>query len=581
MSCIAGPSRFAIRQTTSSVFPVLSRVTLVDRKWPPTRPLRRPVTTSRPKQDKPKSQPRYNFNTSLNFTEEPDPDHVNYRRVTASDLAKHEEPPTRVKMLVRDFIDDSLYNPHYGYFSKNATIFTPPQEEGYDFTSFRDTAAFSEAVADRYESYNLVPTEQSGLGRQVWHTPTELFKPYYAQALISAILKEYKLYHYPHQDLIIYEVGAGNGSFMLDSLRFIRDHHPDIFIKTKYRVIEISQALAKVQRDRARKAGFRNVVEVINEDVFNWQGGEDKSCFVIALEVFDNFAHDMIRYDIQTLQPLQATVSIDSFNNFTLLYEPISDPLLQRVLQYKHLLSPSSSTSPPLHPLLLRSPLLRSIWSTLPFGPNLSQPDFIPTKAILFLERLRARLPAHRLLVADFDALPEAVIGRNGPVVQTRYGSSMVPCETFLVKQGYFDIFFPTDFSLLRNIYSLIMNSPPHLPISKIHSSTSLHLNPSPNPTSNQTNIKILPQSMKPSRHSNPPNVEPPSPAVEWSSQTIIPFFTPHRLTGVQGFRRRQVGIHTHSDFLLKYGRDVVDHTKVKDGSNVMLSMYDNSRVMF
>lgn len=33
-----------------------------------------------------------------------------YRRVTATDLANYREPPTRVKMLVRDFIDDSLYN---------------------------------------------------------------------------------------------------------------------------------------------------------------------------------------------------------------------------------------------------------------------------------------------------------------------------------------------------------------------------------------------------------------------------------------------------------------------------------------
>jgi hypothetical protein len=30
--------------------------------------------------------------------------------VTAADLANYREPPTKVKMLVRDFIDDSLYN---------------------------------------------------------------------------------------------------------------------------------------------------------------------------------------------------------------------------------------------------------------------------------------------------------------------------------------------------------------------------------------------------------------------------------------------------------------------------------------
>lgn len=80
----------------------------------------------------------------------------------------------------------------------------------------------------------------------------------------------------------------------------------------------------------------------------------------------------------------------------------------------------------------------------MPFAPNLSAPDFLPTKAVLFAEKLREKLPGHRLLMADFDELPDAVEGRNGPVVQTRYGNSMIPCETFLVKQGYFDIFFPT-----------------------------------------------------------------------------------------------------------------------------------------
>lgn len=42
--------------------------------------------------------------------------HANYRKVTAAELRSRKEPPTKVKMLVRDFIDDSLYNvrlPHF------------------------------------------------------------------------------------------------------------------------------------------------------------------------------------------------------------------------------------------------------------------------------------------------------------------------------------------------------------------------------------------------------------------------------------------------------------------------------------
>lgn len=158
----------------------------------------------------------------------------------------------------------------------------------------------------------------------------------------------------------------------------------------------------------------------------------------------------MIRYDIRTLEPLQGIVSIDRSGDFSLLYEPLTDPLLRRVLAYRRLLPPSPLTAPTLPSPLLRSPLLRSLYTSMPFAPNLSAPDWIPTKATYFLERLRDRLPNHRLMVADFDSLPEAVEGRSGPVVQTRYGGSMVPCETFLVKQGYFDIFFPTGMSSLH-----------------------------------------------------------------------------------------------------------------------------------
>jgi hypothetical protein len=152
----------------------------------------------------------------------------------------------------------------------------------------------------------------------------------------------------------------------------------------------------------------------------------------------------MIRYDVETLVPMQAVVVIDAAGEFTLLYEPVNDPLLQRCFEYRSLLPPSPSTQPTVSKALSMLPFLRSAMKNLPFSANLSKPDFIPSKAVLFLERLRAQLPQHRLLVADFSELPDAVKGRNGPVVQTRVRREMVPCETFLVKQGYFDIFFPT-----------------------------------------------------------------------------------------------------------------------------------------
>lgn len=322
---------------------------------------------------------------------------------------------------------------------------------------------------------------------------------------------------------------------MVDTLKFLRDEHPEIFARTKYRIIEISAALAKIQVERAASEGFKNV-EVINQDIFKWQGGNNNPCFVVALEVFDNFAHDMIRYEMSTLQPMQAVVAIDQGGDFTLMYEPLHDPLLRRVMAYRRLLPPSPATQPPLSKPLLASQALRTVYTQMPFAPNLSPADFIPSKAVAFLERLRDQLPAHRLLVADFDMLPDAAPGRNGPVVQTRFQGSMVPCETFLVKQGYFDIFFPTDFELLRDTYSLIMNSP-----------------------ARRTDSSETPT--KPSRLGSD-------------------FFS--AATGVRGFRRRAIGVYTQPDFILKYGgKEAIEKTTTRDGMCAMLTMYNNAKVLF
>ena len=121
---------------------------------------------------------KFNFNPEVAFSADVSQEYLSYPLVTSNDLAKSfTAPPTRVRMLVRDFIEDALYNPHYGYFSKQVTIFTPPGEEneGFDFSSFKDTTQFETAVARRYvECGSLSETE--GPGRQIWHTPTELFK---------------------------------------------------------------------------------------------------------------------------------------------------------------------------------------------------------------------------------------------------------------------------------------------------------------------------------------------------------------------------------------------------------------------
>lgn len=97
-----------------------------------------------------------------------------YRRLTSKDAAGEKTPPKCARMLVRDFIDDSLYNPSYGYFSKKAYIFSPA--ENINFNEIRDSYAFMNHLSELYKEVEGEYNDVNDIARQVWHTPTELFK---------------------------------------------------------------------------------------------------------------------------------------------------------------------------------------------------------------------------------------------------------------------------------------------------------------------------------------------------------------------------------------------------------------------
>lgn len=127
---------------------------------------------SRKRRDPSEPTDKWNYNANP-FDGQIGDDPKEFRLVTANTLEKETKPPVGVKMLVRDFIEDSLYNPNYGYFPKQATIFNA-KEKTFDFANLRDSAEFQEEVAEKYLSTYGV--DQDGPGRQLWHTPTELFK---------------------------------------------------------------------------------------------------------------------------------------------------------------------------------------------------------------------------------------------------------------------------------------------------------------------------------------------------------------------------------------------------------------------
>lgn len=351
-------------------------------------------------------------------------------------LRTRTDRPRRVKMLLRDFIEDSLYNPSYGYFSKQAVIFSPG--EPFDFPALANEEAFHTEVGKRYTAFeDELDEKEYDETRQLWHTPTELFRPHYGEAIARYMVANYKLSSYPYHDLLIYEMGAGRGTLMLNVLDYIRQADPDVYARTKFKIIEVSTALASLQAQQLKRTaaskGHADKVTIINKSIFDWDVYEPSPCFFLALEVFDNFAHDMIRYDLNTAQPLQGIVLVDAAGEFYEFETQELDPVAARFLELRDAACGRRATHATGHPLS-GSRALRKLKSSLPFAPNLSVPEYIPTRLMAFFDVLRDYFPAHKLVASDFHALPQAVVGHNAPVVQTRYQRRMVPVSTALVR---------------------------------------------------------------------------------------------------------------------------------------------------
>lgn len=195
----------------------------------------------------------------------------------------------KVTLPVSDFINDRLYHPKGGYFSKTNN------QLGY----LKEPIPFQDLFG--YEDYTKVLHER--YPENAWLTPSEIFKPYYGMSIANYIDFQLKQYeethsHVKNQSLKIIEGGAGNGSAASSILNYFKLYRPKIYKNMNYKIVEISQPMVDRCKTELRKQHGelldRGQIEIVRESIVSYPKRDNDIVFVLLLEVLDNMPHDRV-----------------------------------------------------------------------------------------------------------------------------------------------------------------------------------------------------------------------------------------------------------------------------------------------
>ena len=68
----------------------------------------------------------------------------------------------------------------------------------------------------------------------------------------------------------------------MDILNYLQEEYPDVYERTRYNVIEISDSLVQLQK---RKLKAHPCAKVTHKSIFHWKTKEPAPCFFVAMEV--------------------------------------------------------------------------------------------------------------------------------------------------------------------------------------------------------------------------------------------------------------------------------------------------------
>jgi len=93
---------------------------------------------------------------------------------------KYANTTTAQPVLLREYLQDSLYNRTRGYFSTKAQLFSPPDPQQLPFNDM-------ESAKDYYKYLSKLHKENPG----AWKTPSSIFGPLYCNAIAEYIVQQH------------------------------------------------------------------------------------------------------------------------------------------------------------------------------------------------------------------------------------------------------------------------------------------------------------------------------------------------------------------------------------------------------
>lgn len=358
-------------------------------------------------------------------------------------------------LLFRDYIERCLYDPVQGYFSRS----TPPVLKHVKrprFHEINSRAEYQSTVANTYST-----------GRHGWMTPIELFSPFLSKAIANRLSS----FVAQNEPINIIEIGAGRGTLAADILAHWSRTAPDVLRNVQYNIVEISSALADMQSKNLQQLVDSGHVKVFTSDARTWfnslsedpqrhQKFKDSYCHIIGTEVLDNVPHDLVRVFNGELQ--QAVVvgsgqlnGIQGGNESNSVEWTSSiDHMTAQTLQAFKILDNTARG----HALAGASSWLgglRNSFEELLGGGK--REVWVPSGSYQLLDAIVGTMPHASLTISDFDFLPGALPGENGPVVQrVERGTAVVYDSVEAAPFGEVDIMFPTNFNALQECHHML-----------------------------------------------------------------------------------------------------------------------------